>query len=73
MRWMGAISEDTLVVTTVHDLQLVDDIEESQMLEHDVPVDIIVTPTQVRLVSPSVQQAAYPVNTLILYPNEAPF
>jgi len=47
MRWMGAITEKTLVVTTVHDLQLVDDIDESQMLEHDVPVDIIVTPTQV--------------------------
>eukprot|EP00191_Tetraselmis_sp_GSL018_P020642 CAMPEP_0177584302 /NCGR_PEP_ID=MMETSP0419_2-20121207/3821_1 /TAXON_ID=582737 /ORGANISM="Tetraselmis sp., Strain GSL018" /LENGTH=351 /DNA_ID=CAMNT_0019073827 /DNA_START=721 /DNA_END=1777 /DNA_ORIENTATION=- len=47
MRWMGAVDEHTLVVTTVHDLQLVDDIEEGQMLEHDVPVDIVVTPTQV--------------------------
>merc|ERR1712023_319345 len=47
MRWMGAISAHTLVVTTVHDLQLVDDIREEDMLEHDVPVDIIVTPTQV--------------------------
>mmetsp|Transcript_7250 Transcript_7250/g.20432 ORF Transcript_7250/g.20432 Transcript_7250/m.20432 type:complete len:361 (+) Transcript_7250:97-1179(+) len=47
MRWMAAITDSTLVVTTVHDLQLVDDIQESQMLEHDVPVDVIVTPTQV--------------------------
>mmetsp|Transcript_25105 Transcript_25105/g.65162 ORF Transcript_25105/g.65162 Transcript_25105/m.65162 type:complete len:366 (+) Transcript_25105:233-1330(+) len=47
LRWMGAIDDSTLVVTTVHDLQLVDDISEDMMLEHDVPVDIIVTPTQV--------------------------
>jgi len=47
LRWMGAIDDDTLVVSTVHDLQLVDDISEDMMLEHDVPVDIIVTPTQV--------------------------
>ncbi len=45
---MGAIDENTPVVTTIHDCQLLDeDIDPNNMLEHDVPVDIIVTPTQV--------------------------
>uniref|UniRef100_A0A7S1JBB2 Methenyltetrahydrofolate synthase domain-containing protein n=1 Tax=Eutreptiella gymnastica TaxID=73025 RepID=A0A7S1JBB2_9EUGL len=48
LRWMGAIDAETLVVTTVHDCQIVpdEDIPVAQLLEHDVPVDIIVTPTQ---------------------------
>lgn len=37
----------TLVVTTVHDEQVVDDIPAGQLTKHDVPVDIIVTPTRV--------------------------
>lgn len=36
----------TLVVTTVHDEQVVDDIPPGQLTKHDVPVDIIVTPTR---------------------------
>jgi len=32
---------------TVHDKQLVDDIPVEKLLVHDVPVDIICTPTQV--------------------------
>lgn len=37
-------------MTTIHDCQLLDeDIDGAKMLEHDVPVDIIVTPTQVTL------------------------
>ena len=91
LRWMGAIDEKTLVVTTIHDCQVrfaaaaiggmcraqrfrsefcyitlqpvnhcnlkgkmcgtqvlePGSIDPSQMLEHDVPVDIIVTPTRV--------------------------
>ncbi|KAF6263862.1 5-formyltetrahydrofolate cyclo-ligase family-domain-containing protein [Scenedesmus sp. NREL 46B-D3] len=48
LRWMGAIDEHTPVVTTIHNCQLLEDeIDPAQMLEHDVPVDIIVTPTQV--------------------------
>ena len=48
LRWMGAVDDTTLVVTTIHDCQLLDEpIESSKMLEHDVPVDVIVTPTQV--------------------------
>lgn len=49
MRWMGAIDENTLVVTTVHDCQVLEagTIDPTKMLEHDVPVDVIVTPTRV--------------------------
>ncbi|XP_048500205.1 5-formyltetrahydrofolate cyclo-ligase-like protein COG0212 isoform X2 [Beta vulgaris subsp. vulgaris] len=47
LRYMGAIDDSTPVVTTVHDQQLVDDIPSEKLLIHDVPVDIICTPTQV--------------------------
>lgn len=47
LRWMGAINDSTPIVTTVRDEQLVDDIPTEKMLIHDVPVDIICTPTQV--------------------------
>ena len=36
-----------LVVTTVHDCQVIEDMPEGQLTKHDVPVDIIVTPTRV--------------------------
>ncbi len=44
LREYGAIDEKTPIVTTVHDIQIVDYIP---MTEHDMPVDIIATPTQV--------------------------
>lgn len=47
LRLMGAIDDDTPVVTCIHDCQLVDDIPSEKMLCHDVPVDIICTPTQI--------------------------
>ncbi|XVF64338.1 hypothetical protein PTKIN_Ptkin09bG0161400 [Pterospermum kingtungense] len=47
LRYMGAIDDSTLVVTSVHDCQLVDDIAVEKLLVHDVPVDVICTPTQV--------------------------
>ncbi|KAK9167036.1 hypothetical protein Scep_002227 [Stephania cephalantha] len=47
LRYMGAIDDTTPVVTSVHDRQLVDDIPSEKLLIHDVPVDIICTPTQV--------------------------
>ncbi|KAK1300969.1 hypothetical protein QJS10_CPB13g01305 [Acorus calamus] len=47
LRYMGAIDDSTLVITSVHDWQLVDDIPTANLLIHDVPVDIICTPTQV--------------------------
>lgn len=37
----------TLVVTTVHDCQVVDDMPAGGLTKHDVPVDVIVTPTRV--------------------------
>ena len=37
----------TLVVTTVHDEQVVNDIPAGSLTKHDVPVDVIVTPTRV--------------------------
>jgi 5-formyltetrahydrofolate cyclo-ligase len=37
----------TLVVTTVHDEQVVTDIPANSLTKHDVPVDVIVTPTRV--------------------------
>merc|ERR1712150_211650 len=43
---MGAIDDDTPVVTCIHDCQLVNDIPSERMLCHDVPVDIICTPTR---------------------------
>lgn len=47
LRLMGAIDDDTPVVTCIHDCQLVDDIPSEKMLCHDVPVDIICTPTRI--------------------------
>ncbi|MGQ4833673.1 MAG: 5-formyltetrahydrofolate cyclo-ligase [Candidatus Asgardarchaeia archaeon] len=44
LREFGWIKENIPVVTTVHDLQLYQGIP---MTQHDVPVDIIVTPTQI--------------------------
>lgn len=47
LRMMGAIDEHTPIVTSIHDEQLVDDIPTHKLLRHDVPVDIICTPTRV--------------------------
>ncbi|KAL0125269.1 hypothetical protein PUN28_004418 [Cardiocondyla obscurior] len=46
MMKMGTITENTIVVTTVHDCQIVDYLPPQLFKEYDVPVDIIVTPTQ---------------------------
>ncbi|KAL6209347.1 hypothetical protein ACLB2K_020289 [Fragaria x ananassa] len=54
LRYMGAIDDSTPVVTTVHDSQLVDDIPIEKLLVHDVPVDIICTPTQVIFTNTSI-------------------
>ncbi|KAF9609121.1 hypothetical protein IFM89_013375 [Coptis chinensis] len=59
LRYMGAIDDTTLVVTsegnhTVHDRQLVDDIPIEKLLIHDVPVDIICTPSQVIFTNTSI-------------------
>jgi len=44
LREYNAISESSPIITTVHDIQVV---ERIPMTEHDMPVDIIVTPTRV--------------------------
>jgi len=44
LRQLGRVSEDVPIATTVHDVQIVDDIPVEPF---DVPVDIIVTPTRV--------------------------
>ncbi|XP_054787407.1 5-formyltetrahydrofolate cyclo-ligase-like protein COG0212 isoform X2 [Prosopis cineraria] len=56
LRYMGAIDDSTPVVTSVHDCQLVDDIPVEKLLIHDVPVDIICTPTQVIFTNTSIQK-----------------
>jgi len=51
MRQMKCVGENTLIVTTVHDCQVFDKLPERLFTMHDVPVDIIVTPTDVITVS----------------------
>jgi len=43
---LGKVTEDTKVLTTVHDRQLVSELSASCSCEFDLPVDIIVTPTR---------------------------
>ena len=47
LRWMGAISERTLVVTSVHDCQIVEDIPSAELMKHVVSVDVMCTPTRI--------------------------
>ncbi|KAH7285816.1 hypothetical protein KP509_33G047400 [Ceratopteris richardii] len=47
LRHIGAIDDSTLVITTVHDTQLIDDIPTEKLKVHDVPVDVICTPTRI--------------------------
>ncbi len=44
-REVGIVNEITPVITTVHDVQVIND--EIPMREHDVPVDYIITPTKI--------------------------
>jgi len=47
LRMMGVVDDNTIVVTSVHDEQLIQGIDTLRLLKHDVPVDIICTPTQI--------------------------
>jgi len=47
----GAVSKNTLVATTVHDCQVFDELPEQLFGDHDLPCDVIVTPTEVIRVS----------------------
>ncbi len=44
LRELGVIDDNTLVVTTIHDLQLVDNIPREP---HDLTVDVVATPTKI--------------------------
>lgn len=44
LKTIGAIDDNTPIATTVHDIQLVDDIPSE---DHDVPIDIIITPDKI--------------------------
>ena len=60
MRQLGMIDEDTPVITTVHDSQVISENfppKGKNLMKHDVPVDIIVTPTQTIHVDKSKQPA----------------
>ena len=43
----SAVTQETVVISTVHDVQVFDELPESLFSCHDLTVDIIVTPTQV--------------------------
>ncbi|CAF1076174.1 unnamed protein product [Rotaria sp. Silwood1] len=47
MHQLGACNNKTLVVTTVHESQLLNDLPESVMTEHDLPVNVIITPQRI--------------------------
>ena len=60
MRQLGMIDENTPVITTVHDSQVISENfppKGKNLMKHDVPVDIIVTPTQTICVSKARQPA----------------
>jgi 5-formyltetrahydrofolate cyclo-ligase len=44
LRELGLVDDDTPTITTVHDTQVVD--EEIEVGDHDVPLDVICTPTR---------------------------
>ncbi|KOC68305.1 Methenyltetrahydrofolate synthase domain-containing protein [Habropoda laboriosa] len=56
MMRMGAVTQDTVVMTTVHDCQVLDSLPPEIFKEYDVPVDIIVTPTQTIVVNPKLKK-----------------
>lgn len=48
---LGCLTKDTLIVTTVHDIQVYDTLPENLFQSYDLPLDLIVTPTEVIRVS----------------------
>ncbi|XP_039450091.1 methenyltetrahydrofolate synthase domain-containing protein [Culex pipiens pallens] len=44
---LGCLTKDTLIVTTVHDVQVYDALPENLFQSYDLPLDLIVTPTEV--------------------------
>lgn len=52
MMKMGAIDQNTVIAATVHDCQVFETLPSQLFKENDVPVDFIITPTQVIEVNP---------------------
>lgn len=48
---LGCLTKDTLIVTTVHEVQVYDTLPENLFQSYDLPLDLIVTPTEVIRVS----------------------
>jgi 5-formyltetrahydrofolate cyclo-ligase len=44
MSQMGCVTNKTIILTTCHESQLINDLPNTIMEQHDLPVDIIVTP-----------------------------
>ncbi|XP_058442970.1 methenyltetrahydrofolate synthase domain-containing protein [Malaya genurostris] len=47
LTYLGVITKDTVIVTTVHDVQLYDTLPDNLFQSYDLPLDLIVTPTEV--------------------------
>ncbi|KAJ8985992.1 hypothetical protein NQ317_013876 [Molorchus minor] len=47
LKEMKAVDDNAVIVTTVHDLQVFDTLPKELFKKHDVPVDYILTPTQI--------------------------
>ncbi|XP_058813822.1 methenyltetrahydrofolate synthase domain-containing protein [Topomyia yanbarensis] len=47
LTYLGVITKDTLIVTTVHDVQVYDTLPDNLFQSYDLPLDMIVTPTEV--------------------------
>lgn len=43
----AAVNQNTIVISTVHDCQVFESLPENLFTDHDVPVDILVTPTEI--------------------------
>lgn len=56
LTYLGVITKDTLIVTTVHDVQVYDTLPENLFQSYDLPLDLIVTPTEVIRVSKRLQR-----------------
>ncbi|XP_035228888.1 methenyltetrahydrofolate synthase domain-containing protein-like isoform X3 [Stegodyphus dumicola] len=65
MATMGAVNSNTTVITTVHDCQVFESLPDELFGEHDVPVDIIVTPTKVIYCEPRLPKPSHIIWSLL--------
>lgn len=65
MSTIGAVNSETIVVTVVHDCQVLDSIPDDLFGEHDVPVDIIVTPTRIIYCEPKLSKPDHIIWSLL--------